>query len=242
MVEAGRRDGTPQVESLGSLLSKIKSALDGLERQKLDNDLDLLTHLQRSRVAAGPAVIASPEDLTTIQSAILSGRCVEFDYLPDSAAEPSWRRIVPYGLIHGPITYLLGKRPDREDQPFLFRLDRMRQVRKSDGIGCPPEDWDLDGWLANSFGIWREDGHDIVLRIRPCAAERARSWRFHPHQQFEEDGEELLIRFHSGGLLELANHLFSWGGDLVIEGPDALKVVMAQRLGEAQGLLGANLP
>src|ERR1035438_8615065 len=49
-----------------------------------------------------------------IQSAILSGRCVEFDYLPDSAADPSWRRIVPYGLIHGAITYLLGKRPDRD--------------------------------------------------------------------------------------------------------------------------------
>ena len=241
VVEAGRRDGTPQVESLGSLLSKIKSALDGRERQKLDNDLDLLTHLQRSRVAAGPAVIASPEDLTTIQSAILSGRCVEFDYLPDSAADPSWRRIVPYGLIHGPITYLLGKRPDRDDQPFLFRLDRMRQVRKSDGIGCPPEDWDLDGWLANSFGIWREDGHDIVLRIGPCAVERARSWRFHPHQQFEEDGEDLLVRFHSGGLLELANHLFQWAGDVVIEGPDALKTIMEERLTTAQFMLRPNL-
>jgi predicted DNA-binding transcriptional regulator YafY len=117
----------------------------------------------------------------------------------------------------------------------------MRQVRKSDGIGCPPEDWDLDGWLADSFGIWREDGHDIVLRIRPCAAERARSWRFHPRQQFEEDGENLLIRFHSGGLLELANHLFQWAGDLVIEGPDALKTIMEERLTAAQLMLRPNL-
>lgn len=148
--------------------------------------------------------------------------------------------MVPYGLIHGPITYLLGKRPDRDDQPYLFRLDRMRDVRVSETLGCPPEHWDLDVWLADSFGIWRESGHDIVLRVRAGAAERARAWRFHPHQQLEEDGDELLVRFHSGGLLELANHLFAWAGELVIEEPVALKEIMARRLIEAQSLLGAE--
>lgn len=241
LVEAGRRDGTPQVEILRNLLSKIKGALGHDERQRLDNDLDLLTRLQRSRVAAGPAVIASPEDLTTIQSAILTSHCVEFDYQPDRTGTPSWRRIVPYGLIHGPITYLLGKRPDRDDAPYYFRLDRMSRVRKCDVIGYPPEGWNLDTWLAASFGIWREDGHDIVLRVRPWAVERAKAWRFHPDQQCEMDGEELLIRFHSGGLLELANHLFSWAGDMVIEGPEALKAIMAQRLSEAQTMLCTEL-
>lgn len=238
IVEAGRRDGTPQVEILGSFLAKTKSAFGHSERRKLDNDLDLLTRLQRSRVVAGPAVIALPEDLTTIQSAILSSHCVEFQYQPDGVEAPAWRRIVPYGLIHGPITYLLGKRPDRDDHPYLFRLDRMNQVRQSDILGCPPEGWSLDAWLAESFGIWREDGHDIVLRVKADAVERARFWRFHPHQQFVDDGEELLVRFYSGGLLEIANHLFSWAGDLVIEGPDALKKIIARRLMEAQSLLG----
>jgi hypothetical protein len=84
----------------------------------------------------------------------------------------------PFGLIHGPITYLLGKRPDRDDQPYLFRLDRMRDVSVSETLGCPPEDWDLDAWLADSFGIWRESGHDIVLRVRPDAVERARPGAF----------------------------------------------------------------
>lgn len=240
VVEAGQRDGTPQVETLGNLLSKIKSAFAHDERQRLDNDLDLLTRLQRSRVAAGPAVIASPEDLTAIQSAILTSHCVEFDYLPDGTETPSWRRIVPYGLIHGPITYLLGKRPDRDNSPYYFRLDRMRNVRKSDVIACPEEDWNLDAWLVESFGIWREDVHDIALRVRPWAVERARAWRFHPLQHCEDDGEELLIRFRSGGLLELANHLFGWAGDLVIEGPGELKGIMAQRLQEARSLLGAE--
>jgi proteasome accessory factor B len=241
VIEAGLRDGTANTEALEKLLSKIKIAFDSSGRRRLDNDLDLLTSLQRSRVTAGPAVIASPQDLTEIQAAILAGHCVEFDYLPVGAEEPSWRRVVAYGLIHGPVTYLLGKMPGRQDPPYTFRLDRMSNVCRSDVIGCPPEDWDLDAWVAESFGMWREDAHDIVLRARPWAVEHAKAWRFHPRQQLEADGDEVLIRFRSGGLLELANHLFCWAGDLMIEGPDALKDLMAQRLTEAQGLIRPNL-
>jgi proteasome accessory factor B len=241
VIEAGLRDGTANTEALEKLLSKIKIAFDSSGRRRLDNDLDLLTSLQRSRVTAGPAVLVSPQDLTEIQAAILAGHCVEFDYLPLGAEEPSWRRVVAYGLIHGPVTYLLGKMPGRKDPPYTFRLDRMSNVCKSDVIGCPPEDWDLDAWLAESFGMWREDAHEIVLRVRPLAVERAKAWRFHPRQQLEADGDEVLIRFRSGGLLELANHLFCWAGDLMIEGPDALKDLMAQRLTEAQSLIRPNL-
>lgn len=237
IVEAGHIEGTANSKALEKLLSKVKIAFDSAERRRLDNDLDLLTRLQRSRVAAGPAVIASPEDLTTIQSAILASHCVDFDYQPDSATEPAWRRVVPYGLIHGPITYLLGKMPDREDPPFTFRLDRMSNVRDSGIVACPPEDWNLDGWMSRSFGIWQEEDHDIVLRLLPHAVERALAWRFHPHQQFEYDGDELLVRFRSGGLFELANHLFLWAGDLVIEGPAALKDTMDKRLVAAQEML-----
>ncbi|WCT80262.1 helix-turn-helix transcriptional regulator [Novosphingobium humi] len=237
VVGAGQAQKTAGAPVLDALLGKIKAGFDRAERVRIDNDLELLTRLQRSRVMAGPVVIASPQDLTTIQSAILTGHCVEFDYLADGADAPSWRRVVPYGLIHGPITYLLGKRPDRDDTPYNFRLDRMQEVRESEVMACPPDDWDLDAWLAESFGIWREEGHDIVLRVRAHAVERAKGWRFHPRQSFTPDGEELLVRFHSGGLFELANHLFLWAGDLVIEGPEPLRAMMAQRLQAAQSLL-----
>lgn len=241
VVDAGRRDGTANARVLATLLSKIKIAFDSDGRRRLDNDLDLLTRLQRSRVPAGPIVDVSPEDLTEIQAAILSGHCVEFDYRPDGAETPSWRRVVPYGLVHGPVTYLLGKMPDRDDPPYTFRLDRMSNVRASEVLGCPPDDWDLDAWLADSFGIWREEDHDIVLRVLAPSVPKARSWRFHPAQQVEEDGETLLVRFRAGGLREIADHLFTWGGNIVIEGPPALCDVMRERLALAQSAL-ASLP
>ena len=77
----------------------------------------------------------------------------------------------------------------------------------------------------------------MVLRAVPQASNRARAWRFHPSQELEEleDGG-LRIRFVSGGMRELAEHLFAWGGDLRIEGPDLLIEVMNERLDAARSI------
>ena len=36
---------------------------------------------------------------------------------------------------------------------------------------------------------------------------------------------------------ELAEHLFTWGGELMIEGPDVLVAVMRERIAAAQAML-----
>ena len=111
----------------------------------------------------------------------------------------------------------------------------MSEVRASETSGCAPDDWDLDGWMAQSFGVWREEDHDVVLRVLPSGVERARSWRFHPAQSVIEEDQSLVIRFRAGGLREIAEHVFSWGGEVVIEGPEALRAVMRERLIAGQG-------
>jgi proteasome accessory factor B len=166
---------------------------------------------------------------------MMAGGCIEFDYLPDGAEVPSVRKIVPYGLIHGPITYLIGNILGRVDDPIIFRLDRMSHPQIADQQGVPPESWDLDTWMAQSFGIWRENDYEIVLRVLPNAVDRAATWRFHPSQTIEEVGKELIVRFRAGGLWEIADHVFTWGGDVVIEGPGELRDVMRERL-EASAL------
>ena len=66
-----------------------------------------------------------------------------------------------------------------------------------------------------------------------------RAWRFHPEQVFEDQQDgSLLVRFHSGGLRELAEHLFTWGGEVAIIAPDDLRQVMQERLEAAQAALG----
>jgi predicted DNA-binding transcriptional regulator YafY len=77
----------------------------------------------------------------------------------------------------------------------------------------------------------------VVLRVLPAGAGRARTWRFHPSQSIEEDGEDLLVRFRAGGLREIAEHVFTWGSDIVIEEPAALIEVMEERLAACSNVL-----
>lgn len=228
---------------LASLLAKVKGALDDREKRRIDPDLDALARLQRTMVTAGPIATVAPETVTVIQSAILAGRCVEFHYATEERREPRWRRVIPYGLVHGPLTYLLGKMPGRDDQPVYFRLDRMTAVTVSETLGCAPVDWDIDAWLAESFAVWRDEKHDVVLRVPAASAGRARGWRFHRLQHVEElAGGELRIRFTTGGMRELAEHLFTWGGELMIEGPEALVEMMLVRIDAAATMLPQTNP
>lgn len=230
-----KRKGAAHAPQLESLLGKVKAAFDDREKRRLDPDLDALARLQRGIVGPGPAVVAAPEAIATIQGAILAGCCLEFDYQAESAAEPQWRRVIPFGLIHGAVPYLVGQIPGRDDPPIMFRLDRMSEVRASNQLGCAPDDWDLDAWMAESFGVWREDAHDVVLHVAASSAARARGWSFHPAQEIEECGDgALLVRFRSGGLREMAEHLFTWGGEVVIVAPEELRAVMRERLAVVQ--------
>ena len=228
--DARAREHAPAAALLASLLAKVKGALDDREKRRIDPDLDALARLQRNRVPAGPAVAADPDALAAVQGAIMAGSCLEFEYIAEGKTQAAWRRIVPFGLVHGAITYVIGQMPAGNRPPVPYRLDRMTAVQISNQAGCPPEDWDVDTWLSDSFGVWREDHQDIVLRVLPAAVPRAREWRFHPVQTCEDDGDTLIIRFRAGGLREIAEHVFTWGGDVVIEGPDELRKVMQERI------------
>ena len=199
-VEGRRNAGqTARADPLATLLAKVMGAFDDREKRRINPDLDALARLQRTMVTAGPMATVEPETITIVQGAILAGRCIEFHYATDERPEPTWRRVIPNGLVHGPLTYLVGKMPDRNDRPVYYRLDRMTGPLLSETQGCAPDDWDIDVWLAESFAVWRDEKHDIVLRVPATAATRARNWRFHPAQQFKElaDGG-LRIHFATG--------------------------------------------
>ncbi|MET1755537.1 WYL domain-containing transcriptional regulator [Novosphingobium sp. RD2P27] len=227
-----------RAEPLGVLLSKVRGALDDREKRRLDPDLDALARLQRTLPQAGPDAPVAPETLVAIQTAIMAGQCVEFEYLPVGQTQPGWRRVIPYGLVHGALSYLICNIAKDEGKPFYYRLDRMTDVRVSDLMGSPPHDWDLDTWLEPNFGVYQEAPQEVRLRVKPHAVERARGWRFHASQVIEqsEDGG-LVVRFRAGGMQELVDHLFSWAGMLVIDEPPALQAMMAERLASAQSMI-----
>ena len=238
LADTARKAGSAQAALLESLAAKVQAGLRREVKSRIAPDLEPLVRLQRHHVPAGPMIAHAPETVAQVQGAMMAGMCLEFDYVADGASEPKWRRVVPLGLIHGPATYLIGKIPGRDLEPVPYRLDRMSEVRVSNQPGAADDDWDLDAWMGESFGIWREEGHQIVLRVAAESADRARGWRFHPRQVIEQDGEELVVRFFSGGLREIAEHLFTWGGQVRIDGPEELRAMMRERIELSASALG----
>lgn len=216
---------------LSSLLEKVRGAMDTQSRNRTSPDFEALSLAQRVLVPAGPHAHYLPEILETIHSAIKRGVMVEFDYRAEGRTEAAWRRVIPYGILHGSISYLIGAIPGREGSPVLYRLDRMSDTEATDLVAVVPSDFNLPEWCQDSFGVWRDGPYEISLRIAPEAAERAKNWRFHPCQkQRIEAGGAVVFSFKAGGLQELTDHLFCWGDDVEILEPRELKKMMADRL------------
>ena len=232
-----RRDGSPHAAQLENLQTKLGLALRRQARVRLEADMDPLVRRQRIAPSPGPLVDNDPQILTLIQSAIKAGTCIEIDY-QRSADVPAKRRLVePWGLLLGRVCYLVARDAGTETELYNFRVDRIMAARTSTVMAEVPEEWTLDERLAQSVGVFTGDAHDIVLRVRPHGVAEARQWRFHPAQVLVETGEELLIRFHAGGLRELAEHLFGWGDKILVEAPEALRAEMRERLRLVQATL-----
>ena len=112
---------------------------------------------------------------------------------------------------------------------LLVALESGEKVTEEPG--APPADFDLKAYAERSFGVYQEDPQDIELRFAPSAAQDARAYLFHPSQSFadETDGS-LTVRFHAGGLKQIAHHLMTWGPSVTIVAPPKLQEVMRAKI------------
>jgi predicted DNA-binding transcriptional regulator YafY len=110
-------------------------------------------------------------------------------------------------------------------------LDRIHDLEVSNEPGAPPESFYLEAYASQSFRVFQEEPEDIVLRFDPSAAPDARAYLFHPSQTLtdETDGS-LTVRFRAGGLLQIAQHLMTWGATVTILAPNDLKTIMWEEI------------
>lgn len=230
VLDALTRDGSPHAAHLTALSAKLTIALQLSSRRALGMDLDELARRQRIAPSPGPIIENDPTVISLIQTAIKAGCCIKMDYQSCPKAPVKQHVVEPWGLLLGRVCHLVGRYVDGDERLFNFRVDRIASAQLSSRPAIVPEAWTLDERLAQSVGVFTGDAQDIILRVRAHGVTQARQWRFHPRQTTEEQGDELLIRFHAGGLRELAEHLFTWGDKIRIEAPDALRNEMRERL------------
>jgi predicted DNA-binding transcriptional regulator YafY len=234
--EAARRDGLQgRADNLARLAGKVEARIRPALRVRYAADVEALALSERIALRPGPRPDCDPEVLRQLRRALLAMRQVRFAYRTQGDQAAVIRTVDPCGLLFGSVYYLVARRTGAPE-PVLWRLDRMGEVEVLDSPSETPEGFSMAAFAEQSFGVFQEPVEDIVLRVLPAAAVRARAYLFHPTQVLEAQPDGgLLVRMRAGGLLELCWHLFTWRGEIEIVGPDRLKAVMAEELARVGG-------
>src|SRR5690606_31411269 len=200
---------------------------------------EALARAEMGVARAGPRPVGDPAVMAGIPEAVMSMCAVRFRYHGGSTAG-RLRTIAPWGLLYERMNYLVGAEAGKQE-PRNWRLDRISDIELTDMPAAPPNDFSLADYAGRSFGVYQDEVEDVVLRVLPHGAEDARAWRFHADQTLETlpDGA-VIVRFRSGGMLELAWHLFTWGDRIEILGPERLKAAMRGALATAMARHGGS--
>lgn len=221
--------------ALKTLEQKVLSATRAAARRRLAPDFEALLQAEMIAVQAGPRPFENEAVLGAVREAIKSLRMLRFRY--DGGSTPGRvREVAPYGLLFGRSNYLVAAEADGDARNW--RLDRIAEIEVLERTGSRPEDFSLQAYADESFGIYHDAIEDVRLRILPHGADEALCWRFHANQAVRPQPDGTVeVSFRASGMLELAWHLFTWGDKVEILAPASLRATMAEQLDLAREAL-----
>ena len=209
-----RREGDlDTAETLERLLSKVQAMFREDRRRRVAADLEAQLMADGVAFRPGPRERIDTEILRKLRDAILAGVMISADHRARGSGKLSRNtRLGPIAMLFGDGRQYLLAWSEYQDDLRLFALAGFEQIALEDEVFERPEGFDLQDWLAESFGIWREEPQDVEWRFLPEVADEAATYVFHPRQQTERlaDGS-LIVRFRAGGRQEMAWYLARWG-------------------------------
>ena len=221
---------------LRGLATKLRATMRSESLARIESDVEILVHAEGLATRPGPKQRLDAGLLALLREAITTHRAVEFRYLARTTGLRSRQCIEPYGLLYGNRAFLVGL-SDWSDDPRLWRLANMSEVRITEKTFERDPGFDLHRYAARSFGTFQEEPVEVVLRFDASVARDASAFLFHPSQSIEEnDDGSLTVRFTAGGIDEMCWHLFTWGESVTVENPVRLR----QRLVELCTSLAAH--
>ncbi len=209
-----------QRQALAGLRDRLLAAIPSQSARRAEADAEALLEAYGMAARPGPVATVDRPVVEAISAALRGPSRLRIRY----RGQP--RLVEPYGVLLGARRYLVARQPDKDDRFRHFRLDRIEEAEATDDWFVRDPAFSLEDHAARAFGSYHDDAQygEVIWRFAPEAAERAASWRFHPRQNLRwlDDGR-LEVRFHAGGWLEMAWHLYQWGDSVEVVAPQALR-------------------
>ena len=222
-------------ESLDELFRKVRSALPR-------ESLSYLKRIEQTfHIGFKPFKDYSrfKEIIKQINEAVLKLRVIEMRYYSMYSKRETTRKVDPYKVwfFNGTL-YLIGW-CHVHDEIRMFVLDRIRLLHLTDERFIPPDDFDLDEYMKDSFGVIHTDKEKVVIKFTPSLERYLKENIWHPSQVFKKDKDgSLLLSMEVGGLQEVMSWVMGFGRHAEVLGPEHLRQAVAEELAATAGIYG----
>jgi len=166
-----------------------------------------------------------------LQEATLHHHPVDITYRSRTRAEPTKRRVDPYGLTYKiGAWYLVGWCHLRQGIR-TFALDRIRWLRIAEEARFQyPADFDLAEWLAKGWQLQAGgEPTEVVIRFDPEIADWIAGGQWHPAQRLEKQPDgTLLFKVTVSGYEEMLYWALSFGAQAEVLEPAPLRAAVAE--------------
>ena len=214
-------------DSLDELFRKVKSTLPQ----------EILSYLRRIEqtfhIGFKPYKDYSrfKEIIKQINEAVLKFRVIEMRYYSMSSKRETTRKVDPYKVwfFNGTL-YLIGW-CHVHNEIRMFVLDRIRLLHVTDDRFIPPDDFDLDEYMKDAFGVIQTDPEKVVIRFDPSLEKYLKENIWHPSQVFEKDGNgDVILTMEVGGLVEVMSWVLGFGRQAEVLEPEHLRKAMVEEI------------
>ncbi len=196
-------------------------------------DATLSEHMARAAdlIRAKPLRQIYIQILETLTRAWADRHIVRISYWASDRPEPQERVIAPYFLEVSrtePASYVVAHDQLR-NAIRTFKLERIQSAELLTERYTIPENFDIYKWLESSWGIMTEDEVEVKLRFTASVARRIHESVWH-HSQVLEDlpNGGCMMTIRVGGIREIKNWIMTWGPDVEVVAPDALRKQVAE--------------
>ena len=177
----------------------------------------------------------SHEAIRNIQWSLTRGRKLTGTYASPYEKNPGRLDLHPYRLCLVRQAWYLIARPEKSEEPRTYRVARFQALRRSDAAATVPEDFDLEAYFGNAWGVYRgAKSYEVEVRFTPHAADLVTETTWHSTQaaRRHEDGGVTLI-FTLDGLEEVVHWVLGWSGRATVVRPPELRSMLLSHLRKA---------
>jgi len=211
---------------LAAAFEKLEEVLPRPLAEHVERTLDVL--------AQHPRDSAFSERVHRLTRAWAERRVVALEYEPARyAPDATARRAVvrPYLIepsLQTHALYLIGWDETR-DALRTFKVERIRDVALTPRTFELPEGDGVEGAIRRAWDIIADQpATEVVVRFSPAVAARVQEATWHPTQKVEVGGDGWLTwRATVAGTIEIRLWILSWGDDVEVLAPEALRIDVA---------------